>query len=160
MTAMSDTKHVLFVCTGNTCRSPMAEGLMRKTIAGREDIATASAGVAAFPGSSMSGETEQILKSKDAAIEGFQSQPVTPELLEQASHVFAMTESHLAILMAHFPEHEDKYYLLREFSGIKDKRDGTDVPDPIGMGMPAYQEVAKIFEAAIPNIIAYVEADN
>ena len=152
-------KKVLFVCTGNTCRSPMAEGLMRKAIDGREDITTASAGVAAFPGGAMSSETQQILKTKDASIDDFKSQPVTPELLQEASHVFAMTEGHLAVLMAHFPEHEDKFFLLREFSGIANKRDGTDVPDPIGMGMPAYEKVAAVFEAAIPNIIAYVEAD-
>jgi len=155
---MSEPKHVLFVCTGNTCRSPMAEGLMRKALGARKDITTASAGVAAFPGSSASPETLKVLKKRGAKLEGFHSQPVTEELLEKATHVFTMTEGHLAVLMAHFPEYEDKYYLLREFSGIKDKRDGTDVPDPIGMGMPAYEEVAKVFEAAIPNIIAYVEA--
>ncbi|MDX1679286.1 MAG: low molecular weight protein arginine phosphatase [Akkermansiaceae bacterium] len=155
---MSDTKHVLFVCTGNTCRSPMAEGLMRKALADRKDITTASAGVSAFPGSAASADTLEALKKRGASLEDFQSQPVSEQLLEQASHVFAMTEGHLAILMSHFPEHEDKYYLLREFSGIKDKREGSDVPDPIGMGSAAYEEVAKVFEAAIPKIIAYVDA--
>lgn len=136
----------------------MAEGLFRKAIAGRSDFTASSAGVAAYGGSSMSPETQQILKSKDAAIDGFKSQPVTAELLDQATHVFAMTEGHLAAMEAHFPEHAEKFYLVREFSGITNKKEGIDVPDPIGMGMPAYEEVAKVFEAAIPAIIAYVDA--
>lgn len=156
---MADTKHVLFVCTGNTCRSPMAEGLMLQALKERQDLTTASAGVAACPGSAASSETLQLLRQKGVELEGFRSQAVTDELLEQASHVFTMTEGHLAMLISRFPEHEDKYHLLREFSGIKDKREGIDVPDPIGMGEAAYEEVAKVLEAAIPNIIAYVDAE-
>ena len=133
---------------------------MRKALVDHKDITATSAGVAAFPGGSMSNETQEILNTKEAAIDGFKSQAVTAELLEEVSHVFAMTHSHLSTLMAHFPEHEEKFNLLREFAGIKDHRDGTDVPDPIGMGMPAYEEVAKVFKAAIPNIIAYVTSDS
>lgn len=155
---MSDPKHVLFVCTGNTCRSPMAEGLLRKALEGRNDFKVGSAGVAASKGTSASPETLKVLKKKGATMDGFRSRPVTEALLSEASHVFAMTEGHLAVLEARFPQYGDKFFLVREFSGISDKRQGLDVPDPIGMGMPAYEEVAKVFEAAIPSIIAYVDA--
>jgi len=155
---MSDQKHVLFVCTGNTCRSPMAEGLLRKATAGRADFSVGSAGVAASKGSSASPETLTVLKKRGASLDGFKSRPVSEAILNAATHVFAMTEGHLAVLEARFPQYADKFFLVREFSGISDKRQGIDVPDPIGMGLPAYEEVAKVFDAAIPAIIAYVDS--
>ena len=136
----------------------MAEGLFRKAIADRSDFTTSSAGVAAYGGSSMSPETEFILKNKDSQFDGFKSQPVTPELIDQASHIFAMTEGHLNALEGHFPDQTDKFFLIREFAG-KSNNGATDVPDPIGMGQAAYEEVAQLLEAAIPAIIAYIDAN-
>ena len=131
---------------------------MRQAVAGREDFKVGSAGVAAAKGASASRETLDALKKRGAALDGFRSRPVSESLLAEASHVFVMTEGHLAALEARFPGFADKFFLVREFSGITDKRQGTDVPDPIGMGPAAYEEVAKVLEAAIPAIIAYVDS--
>jgi len=154
---MSEMKRVLFVCTGNTCRSPMAEGLFLQAIADRGDYEVGSAGVAASKGTPVSRETAAVLKHRGAALLEFSSQPVSPALLANASHVFAMTHGHLQVLESRFPEFVDKFYLVCEFAEIPKQGIGVDVPDPIGMGSAAYEEVADVLEIAIPAIIAYVD---
>ena len=154
---MPAKKSVLFVCTGNTCRSPMAEGLFQKAVSEREDFAVASAGVAAYPGSPLSEETRKILKGRGVTLDGFESQPVSEELIDGATHVFAMTASHLQALISLFPEHEDKFYLACEFVEIPGQGLACDVPDPFGMGKRAYEEVAKTLDLAIPTMIAFID---
>ncbi|MBK1881154.1 low molecular weight protein arginine phosphatase [Luteolibacter pohnpeiensis] len=154
---MSSKKRVLFVCTGNTCRSPMAEGLFTKLVADRKDFSVASAGVSAYPGDTANPETELILKKRGASLKNFTSQPVTSELLDEATHVFAMTSSHLATLEARFPEQSEKYHLACDFVELPGRGIGADVPDPIGMGRRAYEETAAILDAALPMILSYID---
>lgn len=154
---MSASKSVLFVCTGNTCRSPMAEGLFQEATKDREDFTVASAGVAAYPGSPLSSETLKLLKARGVRLDGFESQPVGEELINQATHVFAMTASHLQALISLFPEHEDKFYLACEFVEIPGQGLACDVPDPYGMGRREYEQVAKTLDLAIPTLIAFID---
>lgn len=154
---MSDQKHVLFVCTGNTCRSPMAEGLFRNAVSDRSDFQVSSAGVAASKGTPCSSETRTLLNSRGISSSDFRSRPVTDAILAAATHVFAMTRSHLHTLESRFPEHSDKFYLACEFTQFASSGHSIDVPDPIGMGRSAYAEVANTLDAAIPSIIAYID---
>ena len=154
---MSRPKHVLFVCTGNTCRSPMAEAILRHAVEGRGDFQTSSAGLSASRKGSCNVETAALLKRRGVRLEGFGSRPISDSILSAATHVFAMTRDHLEILEEKFPQYSDKYFLACEFVEIPGKGIGADIPDPIGMGREAYQEVADMLDLAIPTIIDYID---
>lgn len=154
---MSDKKHVLFVCTGNTCRSPMAEGLFRLATRERADFHCSSAGVSASRGAPCNPESAALLKRYGAPLTDCGSRVVSDEILAAATHIFAMTRSHLQTLESRFPKHSDKFYLTCEFVDIPGEGIGADIPDPIGMGREAYEEVAEMLNLAIPSIIAYID---
>ena len=135
----------------------MAEALFRKAVEGRDDYSVKSAGVAASKGTAGSRETMAICAARKAPLDGFRSQPVSARLLEEATHVFAMTRSHLHVLEDRFPDFSDKYYLACEFADVPGFGFGADVPDPIGMGKRAYEDVAKVLDLAIPAIISYID---
>lgn len=135
----------------------MAEAICRKALEGRGDYLVKSAGVAASKGAPASRETKAVCDRMNAPLDGFASQTVSAALLEEATHVFTMTGGHLAVLENLYPEYSEKFYLACEFVDLPGKGIGADVPDPIGMGKRAYEDVAKVLCQAIPAIIAYID---
>ncbi|HEY2799556.1 MAG TPA: serine hydroxymethyltransferase [Chthoniobacterales bacterium] len=149
-------KHVLFVCTGNICRSPMALGLFRQLLADRQDIEADAAGVHAVRGQPPSAHAIEVCRKRGIEISGFRSQPLTATMVDRATHIFAMTGSHLESIHLFFPEAVEKTFLLREFEepGATLWR---DLPDPIGMSYDVYHDCADAIEKALPSVLTFVE---
>lgn len=151
MVLRTAARHVLFVCSGNTCRSPMAEALLRARWAERLGIApeallehggvVGSAGTHAAPGMEASEEAVELLAARSIDLRRHRSRPVTPALLKQADEIFVMTGSHLRALQQLAPELAPKAVLLDPSGG--------DIADPIGAGPRAYRRCLESIERAL-----------
>jgi len=149
-------KSVLFVCTGNICRSPIAEGIFRQLLGNRKDIEVASAGVHAVRGQPPSLYAVEVCEEEGVDISGLRSQPLTAALIDRATHIFAMTGAHLETIQMLFPDGAEKSFLLREFEE-PDTTVWRDVPDPIGLGRDVYEVCASTIKNALPSVLAFVE---
>jgi protein-tyrosine phosphatase len=130
---------ILFVCTGNTCRSPMAEGICRQLLAERlkckmeelqdRGVLVMSAGIAASLGGAASFEAVEVLRQHGIDLSTHESQPVTEQIIRHADAIWTMTRSHRQAIVEQWPEAAARTAVL--------STDARDIADPIG-GPPEY----------------------
>ncbi len=152
---------VLLVCTGNTCRSPMAEVLMKQMFAERlgvsleelpaHGVTVQSGGLAAGPGASASGPAVEVMAKRGLDLSRHTSQPVTESLLSGADLILTMTQQHRQTLLAHRPDLADRIFTLC--------RDGADISDPIGGPLEQYQACAAQIETELKHWVEKLDEE-
>lgn len=133
---------VLFVCTGNTCRSPMARGIFRQLLTeqGAGDIELLSAGMAAVEGLPATELATATARRWRIDISSHQSRRLDPELVARADLILAMSDEHVEAILALDPEAAERTFLLKAFP-LPDRFDPLHaIADPIGKGPEEYEK--------------------
>jgi len=153
-------KTVLFVCSGNICRSPIAEGFLKKMLRDRlgeasEEIQVLSAGLNVFEGYATE-EAFQLMRDEGVDLSNFRSRQLTLEMVEKADLILTMQRSHKLHVFALDPRARDKTFTLKEFSEETEK---PDIADPYGRGIEAYkacvEEIKRSLNKAFEKILRF-----
>lgn len=159
---MSKQYTILFVCTGNTCRSPMAEGALRVLLEKERPgkAVVKSAGISAASGFPATMYGAEAAKMWDVDLSSHKSQALTKTLIEAADLIFGMSPEHVREILRQVPAAKDKTYLFKNFPDSSPT--GEPVEDPIGQSLDRYNEtfleLGEYLGKYLPEIVKRIDA--
>ena len=149
-------KRVLIVCTGNSCRSVMAEGYLSKRIKEKDiDMLVVSAGTIGSSGFSPTRETIDVMREIGVDVSNYKSSGLSKEVINKADIILTMESVHKDTVLALVPEAEKKVYYLREFEEVQPKT--KFITDPIGRSIDFYRETRDIIKKSIEGFLKWLE---
>lgn len=145
-------KNVLFVCTGNTCRSVIAEALLKKMLRDnkRDDVEVSSAGVTAVSGIGASQSAKEILAREGINVSAHVSQEATKEILRKSDLILVMERTHESAILKLAPEVKNRVFLLKEFAKIDENN--LDIEDPMGKSAEFYEKTFASIKEALERV--------
>lgn len=147
-------KNILFVCTGNTCRSPMAEAIFRSILEAEDydnEYTCSSAGVYAFEGDNSTCEAIEAMKKYGLDISNHYARVLDFEMVQNAYVILTMTRDHKRMILDVYPEAADKVFTLKEYAGYTE--DDWDISDPFGFDIDVYEACAEEIETVLLKIL-------
>jgi protein-tyrosine phosphatase len=135
-------RRILVVCLGNICRSPMAEYLLRRQLAGR-DVTVESAGIAATNGARIDSIALAVLSGHGIDADAHEARRLEKSMLDAADLVLVMERAHLDFIRARFPSATGKTFLLGRWQG------GFEIPDPLGRPRETFEHLYSAVERAV-----------
>jgi glycine hydroxymethyltransferase len=147
--------NILFVCTGNTCRSPMAEGYFKHLckLKSRNDISIQSAGINAVNGMPPSTDSVKIMSNFGIDIQSYSSQPLSNTLLNWADIIIVMSRTHKHAIPLLFSEcNTSKIFLLNQFNNVDD-----DIYDPYGGSIDIYHKCFQNMKKPLDNLLKQID---
>ena len=152
------TANILFVCTGNTCRSPFAQAFFTKLIHQKDldAVAAESAGLTALPGDTATLTAQQAAAEHGVDLAAHQAKPVSKELVSGSDLILVMERSHESAIIANYPESAGKVRLLRHYGRFGSTQRG--VTDPYGLQYDAYRFCFLDIEDAVTGLVETLSA--
>ena len=156
---MSERNLILFLCTANICRSPMAQRLFMHALRAEPPplnaLLVVSAGISAYGGDPASPNSHRVLESVGLNLTDHLSQRLTQDLIDRSFAIFCMTSLHKALVETQFNNTCPHLYLMREFMpGDVDK----EIPDPYGQDRAAYEATRDSMVEAIPSLVEFLRS--